>query len=114
MTEPEALSYFTHKVTLPFLHFIEVSSQKDLLKVFPKLYEDLSNKIMNTSDAYVVHYPHNKVLKPTSELCNKILNKMCLNVAQVFDLQTGREYGFRNFFLSNPPHATELHLLTNK
>ena len=61
VTELEALTYFTHKVTLPFLHFVEVSSQKDLLKVFPKLYKDLSIGIMNTLDAYVVHYPHIKV-----------------------------------------------------
>ena len=76
VTELEALSYFTHKVTLPFLHFVEVSSQEDLLKVFPELYEDLSNGKMNTLDAYVVHYPHNKVLKPTSNLSSKTLNKI--------------------------------------
>ena len=114
MTELEALSYFTHKVTLPFLHFVEVSSQQDLLKVFPKLYEDLSNGIMNTLDAYVVHYPHIKVLNPTSEICCKILKKMCLHAAQVFDRQTGREYGFGKFCLSNPPRATELNLLSNE
>ena len=33
VTVLEAISYFT----LPFLLFVEVSSQKDLLKVFPKL-----------------------------------------------------------------------------
>ena len=107
-------SYFTHKVTLPFLHFVEVSSQENLLQVFPELYKDLSSGKMNTLDAYVVHYPHNKVLKPTSDLCLKILNKMCLHAAQVFDRQTGREYGFGNFRLSNPSRATELHLLTNE
>ena len=114
VTELEALSYFTHKVTLPFLHFVEVSSQENLLQVFPELYKDLSSGKMNTLDAYVVHYPHNKVLKPTSDLCSKILNKMCLHAAQVFDRQTGREYGFGNFRLSNPSRATELHLLTNE
>ena len=80
-TELEALSYFTHKVTLPFLHFVEVSTQQDLLKVFPKLYEDLSNGLMNTLDEYVVHYPHIKVLNPTSELCVKILNKNLTDVS---------------------------------
>ena len=114
VTELEALSYFTHKVTLPFLHFVEVSSQKDLLKVFPELYKDLSSGKMNPLDAYVVHYPHNTVLKPTSDLCSKILYKMCLHAAQVFDCQTGREYRFGNFCLSNPPRATELHLLSNE
>ena len=69
---------------------------------------------MSTLDAYVIHCPQNKVLKPTSDLCSKILYKMCLNAAQVFDCQTGREYRFGNFRLSNPPRATELHLLTNE
>ena len=69
---------------------------------------------MNTLDAYAVHHPHNKVLKPTSDLCFKILNKMCLHAAQVFDRQTGKEYEFGNFRLSNLPRATELHLLTNE
>ena len=68
---------------------------------------------MNTLDDYVVHYPHIKVLHPTSELCCKIINKMCLHAAQVFDRQTGREYGFGKFRFSNPPRVTELHLLTN-
>ena len=40
---------------------------------------------------------------------------MCFHAAQVvFDRQTGKEYGFGNFCLSNPPRATELHLLTNE
>ena len=59
-------------------------------------------------DAYVVHYPH---LEPISEICCKILEKMCLHAAQVFDCQTGREYGFGKFRLSNPSRATELNLL---
>ena len=62
----------------------------------------------------MVYYPHNKVLKLTSDLCCKILKKMCLHAAQVFDCQKGREYGFGNFRLLNPPRATELHLLTDE
>ena len=49
---------------------------------------------MDTMDAYVVHYPHLKVFKPTSEICCNILKKKCLFAAQVFDRQTGREYEF--------------------
>ena len=56
VTELEALSFFTHKVTVPFLHFVEVSTQHDLLQVFTKLYEDLINGLMNTFDDYVIHY----------------------------------------------------------
>ena len=105
---------FMCAVTVCFVQLIEGThelkdqlSKKNLLKVFPKLYEDLSNGIINTLDAYVIYYPHNKVLEPTSELCNKILNEMCLHAAQVFDCQTGREHGFGNFCLSNPPITRE-------
>ena len=38
---------------------------------------------------------------------------MCLHAAQVFDRQTGREYGFAKFHLANPPRATQLNLLTS-
>ena len=38
---------------------------------------------------------------------------MCLHAAQVFDRQTGREYGFGKFHLANPPRATQLNLLTS-
>ena len=69
---------------------------------------------MDTMDAYVVHYPHLKVFKPTSEICCNILKKKCLFAAQVFDRQTGREYEFGKFCLSNPPRATELNLLSNE
>ena len=51
---------------------------------------------------------------PTSELCCKILNKVCLQAAQVFNCQTGREYGFRKFCLLNPPHASEVNFITNE
>ena len=68
---------------------------------------------MNTLDDYVVLYPHINELKPTSELCCKIHNKMCLHANQVIDRQTGREYRFGKFCLSNSSHATQLNLLTN-
>ena len=35
------LAFFTHKVSLPLLNFVEISSQEELLGVFLKLYEDL-------------------------------------------------------------------------
>ena len=35
------LAFFTHKVSLPLLNFVEISSQEELLEVFPKLHEDL-------------------------------------------------------------------------
>ena len=60
---------------------------------------------------YIIHI---NVLKPTSELCCKILNKMCLHAAKVFDRQTSRKYGFGKFNLLNTPRAAELNLLTNE
>ena len=54
----------------------------------------------------MIHYPHINVLTPTSELCCKILNMMCLHAAQVLIVKQG---GFEKCRLSNPP----LKLLTN-
>ena len=81
VNELEVLFNFTYKETLPFFYFFEVSFQQDLLKVFLTEYDDLSIWIMNTLETYVAHYPPIKVLKPTSELCCKVLKKMCLHVA---------------------------------
>ena len=79
LTELEALSHFTHKVTLAFLDSVEISSKIPSQSISSKLYEDLSNALMSTFDDHVVHYPHIKVLKLTSELCFKIVNKTYLH-----------------------------------
>ena len=50
----KVLSWFTYKVTLPFLNMVELSSQKDLLSILPKLYDDLSAKILETLSEYKV------------------------------------------------------------
>ena len=47
--ELKILSYFTHKVTLPLLNCLEMSSQKDLLQILPTLYHDLANGKMHTT-----------------------------------------------------------------
>ena len=49
-TELETLSFITHTLKLPFLHFVEVSTQHNIHQVFPKLYDDLSNRLMNILD----------------------------------------------------------------
>ena len=51
-TELSVLGFFTHKVSLPLLNFVEVSSQEELLRVFPKLYEDLQKGKMDTLEQY--------------------------------------------------------------
>ena len=40
-TELEALAYFNHTATFPFLHCVEKSLQEELLKILPKLHQDL-------------------------------------------------------------------------
>ena len=52
----KVLSWFTYKVTLPFLNMVELSSQHDLLKTLPQLYDDLSNKCIDTLSMYQVDY----------------------------------------------------------
>ena len=42
-TELKVIAYFSYHVTLPFLNFIEKSTQNTLLEILPKLYEDLKN-----------------------------------------------------------------------
>ncbi|KAG1663725.1 Equilibrative nucleoside transporter 3 [Nymphon striatum] len=112
--ELEVLAYFTHKVTLPFLYFVEVNSQQELLKTFPQLYTDLLAGKRETLKDYVIHYPHIPVVNPTSALSKKILQKMCTDAAEVFDRQADREYGFRKYRLGKQPRATELNLLTTE
>ena len=48
ITDLSVLAFFTRKVSLPLLNFVEISSQEELLRVFPKLYEDLQKGKMDT------------------------------------------------------------------
>ena len=41
------LAYFTYKIEMPFLNMVERSSQKDLKKYLPKLYNDLKQHNLN-------------------------------------------------------------------
>ena len=52
ITELSVLVFFTHKVSSPLLNFVEISSQEELLRVFPKLYEDLQKGKMDTLEQY--------------------------------------------------------------
>ena len=47
-TKLQALSYFTHKVTLPLLNCVEANSQKCLLQILPALYRNLADGNMHT------------------------------------------------------------------
>ena len=85
---------FTRKITLQFSSFVEVSSQVQLLQMFPQLHNDLKERRMDTLKDYVIDYPHVKVQKSTADIEEKILQKMCIDAAAVLDRQAGGEYGF--------------------
>jgi len=108
LTELHALAYFTHKVTLPLLNCVEISDQNELLKVFPKLYEGLNAKKLDTLQHFLVSYKHLVIEEPTNTLTSKLLEKMCLDAAEGIKLQCGREYGFSE----SDARATELHKLS--
>ena len=79
ITELSVLVFFKHKVSSPLLNFVEISSQEELLRVFPKLYEDLQKGKMDTLEQYLVTYCHIVVSPPTNESETLLLESMCLN-----------------------------------
>ena len=96
ITKLSVLAFFTHKVSLPLLNFVEISSQEELPRLFPKLYGDLQKGKMDTLKQYLVKYCHMVVSPPTNETETLLLESMCLNVFKSMMLQCRREYGFAN------------------
>ena len=114
-TELSVLAYFMHKVTLPFLYCIEISTQEELLTILPKLYADLVEKKMDTLDCFLVHYRHVKIHKPTTETEKHLLDLMCVEAAKVLLRQCGREYGFGDVEEDEVgERATKLNLLSSQ
>ena len=112
-SELEALAYFNYTVTFPFLHFVEVSSQPDLLEMIPKFYTDLLEKKTNTLQKFIVAIRQISITEPTSELGKHLVDLMCLEAAKGVMLQCGREYGFSDS--SNQElRATDLSTLSEK
>ena len=109
-TELEALSYFTHTVTLPLLNCLETSSQKDLVQILSALYLDLAGCEMRRLDKYCVSYKHLPVAEPDSDLMKEILHVICVGAAYGMKLQCSREYRFAGD--SQLPRATQLDKLT--
>ena len=110
ITELQVFAYFTHVVTSPFLYFVEVNSQEELLEMFPHLFNDLKCRAVDTLKEYRVEYPHIQVTQPTTDIVQQLLKKMCEDAATVLDRQAGREYGFGEG-VDVTPRATQLHLL---
>ena len=102
MTAVQVLAYFTH-VALPFLYFVKVNSQEELLEMFPRLFND-------TLKEYRVEYPQVQVTQPTTDVAQQLV-KMCEDAAAVLEQQAGREYGFGDE-VDVTPRATQLHLLS--
>ena len=48
LTELKVIAYFSYHVTLPFLNFVEKSTQETLVETLPRLYENLKNNNCNT------------------------------------------------------------------
>ena len=111
ITELQVLAYFTHVVTLPFLYFVKVNSQEELLEIFPCLFNDLKCGTVDTLKEYRVEYPHIQVTQPTTDVTQQLVKKMCEDAAAVLERQAGREYGFGDK-VDVTPRATQLHLLS--
>ena len=94
LTELECLSFFNHFVTFPFLNCVESSSQQDLCKILPKLYNDLLEHKTDTLLEFVVRIHRMEEPSLSYELSKEIVNLMCTSAAEAIKLQCGREYGF--------------------
>ena len=72
---------------------MERSSQTELLKILPSLYNDLLLKKVGTLKAFQLDIRRINIKEP-SELGLQIINDMCLSADEAIKLQCGREYGF--------------------
>ena len=111
ITELQVLAYFTQVVILPFLYFVKVNSQEELLEMFPRLFNALKCGTVDNLKEYQVEYPHTQVTQPTTDVAQQLVKKMCEDAAAVLERQAGREYGFGNE-VDVTPRATQLHLLS--
>ena len=84
ITEFSVLTYFTLKVTSPFLCCVELCSQEELLNIFPKLYKDLRNGNLETLNEYLITYNHITVNPPSTDIENQLLELVCKNAAAAF------------------------------
>ena len=78
ITELQVLAYYTHVVTLPFLYFVEVNSQEELLEMFPRLFNDLKCSAVDTLKEYQVNYPNVQVTQPSTEVAWHLFKKCVL------------------------------------
>ena len=65
LTELEVLAFFNHHATFPFLNCVERSNQADLVKMLPKLFNDLLSGRTDTLNEFIIHIYHVNVVAPT-------------------------------------------------
>lgn len=75
LTKLEVLAFFNHHVTFPFVDSVERSNQEDLVKMLPKLYDDLMFGRADTLNESIVHIYHINVVAPTSDLAKIIIRE---------------------------------------
>ena len=95
-TELEALAYFNLTVTFLFLHHVEISLREELLKILPKLHQDLLEGKTDILKDFAVDIWRVPMKEPSHEVGRKITNMIFHEAAKGVKLQCGREYGFDN------------------
>ena len=93
----KALSFFTYKVTMPYLNCIEICNQNDLVGengILKKLSDGLKSNKMDTLKDYHVEWKHVDMSKqqPESPLDHLILKYMCHKAASVISDTFSIEY----------------------
>ena len=93
----KALSYFTYKVTMPYLNFVE----------------NLRNGDMEMLHQYHVKWKHVSMANqvPTTDLDHYLLKEMCAESTEGVKMHFGRDY-FKDDV--QEPRATQLHLLSHE
>ena len=95
-TELEALAYFNQTVTFLFLHHVEISLREELLKILPKLHQNLLEGKTDILKDFAVDIWRVPMKEPSHEVGRKITNMIFHEAAKGVKLQCGREYGFDN------------------
>ena len=64
----KGLANFTYKVIMPYLNFVEISSQAELIKVLSQPFKDLSAHNLKTIQEYTVNWTHVNITSTASHL----------------------------------------------
>ena len=112
MTALKALSFFTYKVTMPYLNMVERCNQNDLVKILPKLCRDLEKGNLETLADYHVPWMHVNASghHPTTDLDHYLLDAFAVKSAGGVKMQCGREYWETTEDITE--RATSIHLLS--